>query len=79
MFGYVGQLAGYTKAAGKKKCGGWVINKNNAHFKYIPATGLDIEKEVTKLKGVVKKLKENKFERCFDLENETFRGKEKGS
>ena len=79
MFGYVGQLAGYTKAAGKKKCGWWVINKNNAHFKYIPATGLDIEKEVTKLKGVVKKLKENKFERCFDLENETFRGKETGN
>ena len=79
MFGYIGQLAGYSKATNKKKCGWWVINKNNAHFKYIPATGLDIEKEVTKLKDTVNKLKENKFERCFELEKETFRGKETGN
>ena len=45
-FGYVGQLAGYAKAAGKKAGGWWVVNKANGDFKYVPATGLDIDKEV---------------------------------
>ena len=44
-FGYVGQLAGYAKAAGKK-AGGWWCNKANGDFKYVPATGLDVDKEV---------------------------------
>jgi len=79
MFGYVGQLAGYAKASGKKKCGWWVINKNNASFKYVPANNINIEKEVSKLQHTVDKLKENKFERCFELEDETFRGKATGN
>ena len=62
-FGYVGQLAGYAKASGKKVGGWWVINKNNADFKYIPATNLDLEKELNKLENTVKRLEENKFER----------------
>ena len=78
-FGYVGQLAGYAKASGKKAGGWWVINKNNADFKYIPATGLDIDEEVTKLKDTVKRLENNKFERCFDAVDETFRGKPTGN
>ena len=45
-FGYVGQLAGYAKAAGKKAGGWWVVNKANGDFKYVPATGLDVDKEV---------------------------------
>ena len=36
-FGYVGQLAGYAKASGKKVGGWWVVNKANGHFKYVPA------------------------------------------
>ncbi len=78
-FGYVGQLAGYAKASNTKAGGWWVINKNNADFKYISAEDLDIEKEVIKLKDVAKRLKENKFERCFEPEQETFRGKDTGN
>jgi len=32
-FGYVGQLAGYAKALGKKAGGWWVLNKANGLFK----------------------------------------------
>ena len=78
-FGYVGQLAGYAKASGKKVGGWWVINKNNADFKYIPATNLDLEKELNKLENTVKRLEENKFERCFEAEEETFRVKLTGN
>ena len=78
-FGYVGQLAGYAKASGKKVGGWWVINKNNADFKYIPATGIDLSKEITKLKDTAKRLAKNKFERCFKAEDETFRGKLTGN
>ena len=78
-FGYVGQLAGYAKASGKKVGGWWVINKNNADFKYIPATGIDLSKEITKLKDTAKRLAKNKFERCFEAEDETFRGKLTGN
>ena len=49
-FGYVGQLAGYAKALGKKAGGWWVVNKANGSFKYVPADGIDLEKEVDKLK-----------------------------
>ena len=58
-FGYVGQLAGYAKASGKKVGGWWVINKNNADFKYIPATGIDLSKDITKLKDTAKRLAKN--------------------
>ena len=51
----------------------------NADFKYISAEDLDIEKEVLKLKSITKRLKENKFERCFEPEQETFRGKSTGN
>ena len=78
-FGYVGQLAGYAEASGKKVGGWWVINKNNADFKYIPATGIDLSKEITKLKDTAKRLAKNKFERCFEAEDETFRGKLTGN
>jgi len=65
-FGYVAQLAGYAKAAGKKAGGWWVVNKANGQFKYVPATGLDIDKEVSQIKDTVQTVKENKFERCFE-------------
>ena len=38
-FGYVGQLAGYAKASGKKAGGWWVVNKANGNIKYIAAAG----------------------------------------
>ena len=77
-FGYVGQLAGYAKASGKRAGGWWVINKANGDFKYVPAA-LEMEKELTKLKETVEKVNENKFERCFEAVPETYRGKPSGN
>ena len=73
-FGYVGQLAGYAKASGKKVGGWWVVNKANGNIKYVPADGLVLEDEITKLEQTVKTVNDNKFERCFEPVPETFRG-----
>ena len=78
-FGYVGQLAGYAKAVGKKAGGWWVVNKANGSFKYVPADNIDVDKEVAKLEENVKKVESNRFERCYDSEEETFRGKPTGN
>jgi hypothetical protein len=78
-FGYIGQLAGYAKALKKKAGGWWVVNKANGKFKYVLASGLDIDKEVIKLEQTVKKHESNKFERCFEPEDEMFRGKPTGN
>ena len=78
-FGYVGQLAGYAKASGKKVGGWWVVNKANGAFKYVPATGLDLDAEVKKIEDTVATVKENRFEKCFQPIPEKFRGKETGN
>ena len=78
-FGYVGQLAGYAKASGKKAGGWWVVNKANGNIKYIAADGLDIDEELTKLNDTVATVESNEFERCFDPVPETFRGKATGN
>ena len=78
-FGYIGQLAGYAKATGLKPGGWWVVNKANGKFKYVPATNLDMDEELDKIKKVSDKLKTNQFERCFEPEVEKFRGKETGN
>ena len=78
-FGYVGQLAGYAKASGKKVGGWWVVNKANGHFKYVPASGLDLDEEIAKIEATVATVNTNKFERCFEPEIETFRGKTTGN
>ena len=78
-FGYVAQLAGYAKASGKRAGGWWVVNKANGQFKYVPATGIDIDKEVGHIKQTADTLEENGFERCFDAVPEKFRGKETGN
>jgi len=78
-FGYVAQLAGYAKASGKRAGGWWVVNKANGQFKYVPATGLDIDTEMSHIKDTVQKVTDNKFERCFEPVTETFRGKPTGN
>ena len=78
-FGYVAQLAGYAKAADKRAGGWWVVNKANGEFKYVPATGIDIDKVVSHIQQSADTLKENRFERCFDAVEETFRGKPTGN
>ena len=78
-FGYIGQLAGYAKATDKSAGGWWVINKGNGQFKYVPATGIDIDKEVDKIKETVNTMNDNKFERCFEPVREVFNRKETGN
>ena len=78
-FGYVGQLAGYAKASGKDVGGWWVVNKANGKFKYVPASGLDLDKEIAKIQKTADKVKENKFERCYEPVPEKFRGRETGN
>lgn len=78
-FGYVGQLAGYAKASNKRAGGWWVVNKANGHFKYVPAQGLDIDEEVTKLNDTAQRIDTNEFERCYKPEPEFFRGKPTGN
>tara|TARA_B100001093_G_scaffold293723_1_gene280209 strand:+ start:1247 stop:2098 length:852 start_codon:yes stop_codon:yes gene_type:complete len=78
-FGYVAQLAGYAKAADKKAGGWWVVNKANGEFKYVPATGLDVDTEVAKIQDTVYTVEANEFKRCFAPVPEKFRGKETGN
>ena len=78
-FGYVGQLAGYAKASGKKAGGWWVVNKTNGQFKYVPASSIDVDEEVKKLETNVNVVKSNEFKRCFESVEETFRGKATGN
>lgn len=78
-FGYVGQLAGYAKAMNVKAGGWWVINKANGEFKYVAADGIDLDAEIKKIEQKADKLKENKFERCYEALPETYRKKETGN
>ena len=77
-FGYVSQLAGYAKASGKKAGGWWVVNKANGNIKYVPAEGIQVDKEVDKIKYNINKVSTKEFERCFEPIDETFRGKPTG-
>ena len=78
-FGYVGQLAGYAQALNKRAGGWWVINKANGNFKYVPADGLDLTKEIDKLSSNLDVVESNEFKRCFEPVEETFRGKPTGN
>jgi hypothetical protein len=78
-FGYVAQLAGYAKALGVKAGGWWVINKATGDFKYVPATTIDVDKEVREIASKADALSDNKFERCYEALDETFRGKPTGN
>jgi len=78
-FGYVSQLAGYAKAAGKKAGGWWVVNKQDGNFKYVPADNIDVESEVKKIKNNMKLVEDDEFQRCFEPVDETFRGKPTGN
>jgi len=78
-FGYVGQLAGYAKASGKKAGGWWVVNKANGNIKYVAATGIDMDEEIAKLEKTVDTVNANEFKRCFEPVPETFRGVASGN
>ena len=78
-FGYVSQLVGYAKAAKKKIGGWWVVNKANGAFKYVSASNANEEEEMRKIKATVETVNANKFARCFEPTEETFRGKPTGN
>ena len=78
-FGYIGQLAGYAKATNTKAGGWWVVNKANGDFKYVTATGIEVDKEVSKMEETIKAVESKELERCFEPEPEYFRSKPTGN
>ena len=80
-FGYIGQLAGYSKALGVEPGGWWVINKATGEFKYVSAWDMAVDRQdiLDEIEEKADKLEKNEFERCFDPVEETFRGKPTGN
>lgn len=79
-FGYVAQLVGYARAAGKAVGGWWVVSKESGEYKYIPASDLDADTVLESIKNTVKYINEDRpFERCFTDEPETYRKVETGN
>lgn len=72
-FGYIGQLAGYAKASGKKIGGWWVVNKANGQFKYVSASNMNLDEELKKIKETIKASEAKELKRCFEPEPEYFR------
>ena len=78
-FGYVSQLVGYATAADKGVGGWWVVNKANGDFKYVPASSVNQQEELDKIKATVDTVNSNAFQRCFEPVAEYFRGKPTGN
>ena len=78
-FGYIAQLVGYAKAAKKKLGGWWVVNKATGDFKYVPASSVNEQDELDKIKKTVATVNNNVFKRCFEPVEEYFRGKPTGN
>ena len=80
-FGYIGQLAGYSKALGVEPGGWWVLNKATGEFKYVSAWDMAVDRQdiLDEVEDKANKLVQNKFERCFEPEPETFRGTPTGN
>ena len=65
-FGYIAQLVGYAKAAKKKLGGWWVVNKATGDFKYVPASAVNEQDELDKIKKTVDTVNNNVCKRCFE-------------
>lgn len=80
-FGYIGQLAGYSKALGVEPGGWWVLNKATGEFKYVSAWDMAVDRQdiLDDVEEKADKLAQNKFERCFEPVEETFRKKPTGN
>jgi len=79
-FGYVSQLVGYATAADKGIGGWWVVNKANGEFKYVSAAEANKEEVLKKIEDTYDYLDNDEpFERCFEAEPETYRGKASGN
>lgn len=81
-FGYISQLVGYSISQGKKP-GGWiVVNKATGEVKILEVnmTDADIAHVVSEMSANVLKVSSDApFEKCFEPEEEKFRGKPTGS
>ena len=79
-FGYISQLVGYSKAAGKEVGGWWLVNKANGQFKYVSASEVDSEKVIEDIQETVNYIeKDEPFERCFEAVPETYYKKQSGN
>lgn len=79
-FGYIPQLVGYSKAAGKQVGGWWVINKGNGAFKYVSASDVDSKKVLQDIQETVNYIENDEpFERCFKPVPETYYRKTTGN
>ena len=81
-FGYIPQLVGYSKAAGKEVGGWWAINKATGEITYLDLEITDEDKQelLKEVEDKIETIKSNKpFKRCFDEVEETFRGKKTGN
>ena len=79
-FGYVSQLVGYATAADKEVGGWWVINKANGEFKYVDASGVDVDSQLQKIEETVQYIHNDEpFERCFEAVPETYFKKPSGN
>ena len=80
-FGYIGQLAGYSKALNVEPGGWWVVNKATGEFKYVSAWDMAVDRQdiLDEIKEKADKLEQNKFERCFEPVEETYRKKPTGN
>ena len=79
-FGYISQLVGYSKAAGKEVGGWWVVNKANGEFKYVSASEVDSEKVLQDIQETVNYIENDEpFERCFESVPETYFKKQSGN
>ena len=74
-----GTVSRACTGSNKRAGGWWVVNKANGHFKYVPADGLDLTKEIDKLSSNLDVIESNEFKRCFEPVEETFRGKPTGN
>lgn len=81
-FGYIPQLVGYSLSQGKKP-GGWiVVNKSTGEVKILEVdlTDEEISAVLSAMARTVEKVSsDTPFEKCFEPEEEKFRGKPTGS
>jgi hypothetical protein len=79
-FGYIAQLVGYSRAAGKRMGGWWVVNKANGEFKYVPAEDIDEATVLSEIQDTVSYINNDEpFERCFEPVSETHYRKPTGN
>ena len=79
-FGYIAQLVGYSRAAGKRMGGWWVVNKANGEFKYVPAEDIDEDAVLSGIQATVSYINNDEpFQRCFEPVSETHYRKPTGN